>query len=184
MGMKSSHSSKALGTLAVMGTSPTQWQLTPIEWIEEEREILGLIKCPTCLGHKFVRIVEGNVVPPPSSDEGFAYRNEARRDSSKANKPYGNCPTCGVRKGGWGMIPQGKIKGTVRAKVMVGYPRFPPGTQFDSRFCSGNHCHLCNKLIMKSRRVPVHATGNDGTTHGMFVGEDCAQKFLGLFMAW
>ena len=176
------HSAKALATLAIMGTTPAQWQLTPIEWVEEEREVMGYVECPTCRGHKFVRIVDGHVIPPPPPGAGhsadFDYSNAAYRDASKANKPYGNCPTCGKQKGGWGMIPQGKIKGMVRAKVMVGYPRFPPGTRFDSRFAGGLHCNLCNKLVMKSHRVPVHATGDDGVTHGMFVGEDCAQKFL------
>ena len=61
---------------------------------------------------------------------------------------------------------------------MVGYPRFPAGTIFDSRFWGGLHCNLCNKLILKSNRVPVYATGDDGVTHGMFVGEDCARKFI------
>jgi hypothetical protein len=139
------HSAKALATLAIMSTTPSQWQLTPIEWVVEEREVPGLIPCPTCHGHKFVRIEDGRVIPPPpdNSPDSFAYRNAAHRDASKANKPYGNCPTCGKQKGGWGMIPQGKIKGLVRAKVIVGYPRFPAGTRFDSRFHDGLHCHLC-----------------------------------------
>ena len=179
-GATSPHSAKALATLAIMNTTPSQWQLTPIKWVEEEREVPGMVLCPICHGHKFVRIVDGRVIPPPppNSPDSFEYRNAARRDASKANKTYGNCPTCGKQKGGWGMIPQGKIKGMVRAKVQVGYPQFPVGTRFDSRFGDGLHCHLCNKLIMKSHRVPVHATGGDGVTHGMFVGEDCAQKFL------
>lgn len=179
-GATSPHSAKALTTLARMGTSPLQWQLTPIKWIEEEREVPGLVTCPTCHGRKFVRIVDGRVIPPPpaNSRDSFAYSNEARRDALRANRLYGNCPTCGKQKGGWGMIPQGKINGMVRARVMVGYPQFPPGTRFDSQYAAGMHCHLCNKLVMKSHRVPVHATGDDGVTHGMFVGEDCARKFL------
>ena len=182
LGATTPHSAKALATLARMGTTPAQWQLTPIEWVEEEREVPGLVTCPTCHGHKFVRIVDGHVIPPPpiNSQDSFNYRNDARRDAFKANKTYGNCPTCSKQKRSWGMIPQGKIKGMVRAKVMVGYPRFPSGTRFDSRFSDGLHCHLCNKLVMKSHRVPVHATGADGVTHGMFVGEDCARKFLGV----
>jgi hypothetical protein len=181
-GATSPHSAKALATLAMMGTKPSQWQLTPIEWVEEEREVPGLVKCPTCHGRKFVRIEGGRVIPPPPHSAGheanYEYDRAARRDASQANKNYGNCPTCAMPKRGWGMIPQGKIKGMVRAKVQVGYPQFPSGTRFDSRFSDGLHCHLCNKLIMKSHRVPVHATGDDGVTHGMFVGEDCAQKFL------
>lgn len=55
---------------------------------------------------------------------------------------------------------------------------FPAGVRFDSRFGDGMHCALCNKLIMKSGRVPVHATHPIRVTHGMFVGEDCPKKFL------
>lgn len=179
-GTSSPHSAKALATLSIMGTVPSQWRLTPINWVEEEREIPGLVECPTCLGGKFVRIEDGRVISPPptNSSRDFDYRNAARRDSLQAGKRYGNCPTCVVSKRGWGLIPQGKVKGMVRAKVMVGYPKFPTGTRFDSRFFGGMHCNLCNKLILKSNRVPVHATGSDGVTHGMFVGEDCARKFL------
>ncbi len=183
-GATTPHSAKALVTLAQMGTTPEQWHLTPIDWVEEERDVPGLVTCPTCHGHKFVRIEDGRVIPPPPESAGHTayheYSQVAQRDAAKANKHYGNCPTCGKQKGGWGMIPQGKIKGMVRANVMVGYPRFPPGTRFDSRFYGGLHCHLCNKLIMKSHRVPVDATGDDGKKHGMFVGADCAQKFLGV----
>jgi len=174
----SPHSAKALTTLKRMGTSPSQWQLTPIKWVEEEREVPGMVTCPTCHGQKFVRMEGGVVIPPPPTDDRFVYANEAFQEANRARKPYGNCPTCGQFKRGWGVIPQGKIRGMVRAKVMVGYPQFPPGTRFDSQYAAGMHCHLCNKLVMKSHRVPVHATGDDGVTHGMFVGEDCARKFL------
>ncbi len=184
------HSAKALATLNIMETTPSQWKLTPIQWVEEDREVMGLIECPTCRGRKFVRIEDGQVIPPPPPPGSHAYGGDAyhnasqasrdydiaaHRDAFRANKNYGNCPTCAKRKGGWGMIPQGKIPGLVLARVKVGYPKFPPGTQFDSRFHTGNHCGLCNKLVLRSHRVPVHATGRDGVTHGMFVGEDCAQ---------
>jgi hypothetical protein len=174
------HSAKALATLAIMGTRPSQWALTPIDWVEEERDVVGRVRCPTCRGQKFVRIEDGSVVPPPDPDsgEGFAYRNEARREAFRAGKNYGNCPTCARRKAGWGMIPQGEVDGIVRARVMVGYPRFPSGTRFDSRFHGGLRCNLCSKTILRSHRVPVHAVGDDGVAHGMFVGEDCARKFL------
>lgn len=177
-----SHSDKALTTLARMGTTPQQWRLTPIDWVREEREVPGLVRCPTCRGRKFVRIEDGRVVPPPiepaSHAEDFAYGRDARRDAARAGRPHGNCPTCGVAKRGWGVVPQGKIRGTIREEVMVGYPQFPPGTQFDSRFHAGTRCGLCDKVVVKSNRVPVHATGVDGVTHGMLVGRDCASKFL------
>lgn len=184
------HSAKALATLAIMNTVPSQWHLTPIRWVEEEREVMGMVRCPTCHGHKFVRFVDGNVMPPPPEPDSHEshyspkndalrnYESRAKQEARASNQPHGNCPRCVVRKGGWGMLPQGKIKGLVRAKVMVGYPQFPAGTRFDSRFAGGQHCNLCNKSILKSGRVPVHAVGSDGITHGMFVGEDCAKKFL------
>ena len=59
------HSAKAMATLALMGTDPRQWRLTPIEWVEEERSVPGLVTCPTCRGRKFVRIADGQVIPPP-----------------------------------------------------------------------------------------------------------------------
>lgn len=181
-GATTAHSAKALATLVMMKTAPSQWQLTPIEWVEEEREVPGLVTCPTCHGRKFVRIEGGQVISPPPHSAGHAanydYDQAAHRDAYKANRNFGNCPTCGKPKRGWGEIPTGQVKGLVRAKVMVGYPQFPPGTRFDSRFAGGLHCNLCNKLVMKSHRVPVHATGDDNVTHGMFVGEDCARKFL------
>lgn len=176
------HSAKALATLEIMGTEPSQWGLTPIDWVEEERDVPGEVTCPTCRGRKFVRIEDDRVAPAPSSEspESSAYHAAARRDSIRAGRLHGNCPTCARRKRGWGMIPRGKVEGIVRARVMVGYPRFPAGTRFDSRFRGGLHCNLCNKTILKSGRVPVHAVGDDGVVHGMFVGEDCAQKFLGV----
>jgi hypothetical protein len=178
--VKSSHSAKALATIAMMGTTPSQWDLTPIKWVDEERKVPGLVTCPTCHGMKFVRIQDGKVTPPPpiNTHEHFLYRNAARSEAGKTNQRYGNCPTCAAHKRGWGLIPQGKVKGFVTETVKVGYPQFPAGTKFDSRFSGGLHCALCNKLIMKSLRVPVHATGDNGVTHGMFVGEDCGKKFL------
>lgn len=172
----SSHSAKAMGTIKIMGTTPAQWRLTPIRWIEEERDVVGLVTCPTCHGSKFVRFADGLVVQRPRGD--VEYAKEARSESFRSGRLHGNCPTCAKRKGGWGMIPQGKVAGVVRAVVQVGYPDFPPGTVFDSRFHGGTRCNLCNKTVLKSGRVPVHAVGDGGVTHGMWVGEDCARKFL------
>lgn len=178
------HSAKALTTLARMRTAPDQWGITPIDWVEEEREVAGLVPCPTCHGRKFVLLVDGQVVPRPgNTPDSFSYDKDASRESRRSGKFYGNCPTCGVQKRGWGIIPQGKVKGRVTSRVMVGYPRFPPGTVFDSQYAAGMRCHLCNKTILKSNRVPVHAVDDAGVTHGMFVGEDCARKFLGVRLA-
>lgn len=180
-GATTPHSAKALVTLAQMGTTPSQWKITPIKWVDEEREVTGWVECPTCHGRKFVRIdASGSVIPRPPRGTNAAdeYDTAARRDAYQANRNHGNCPRCGKQTRGWGMIPQGSVKGLVRREVKVGYPQFPAGTRFDSRFGSGMNCALCNKLILKSGRVPVHATGADGVKHGMFVGEDCGKKFL------
>jgi hypothetical protein len=181
------HSEKAMATLTEMGTVPSVWQLTTIKWVEEEREIMGEVTCPTCDGDRDVcRDADGKVIPPPAlvscgvgADEAAErrrqYHGEAWEQARKQGRhSYGNCPTCRNRKG----YCTGRVKGLVREMVMVGYPQFPAGTKFDSRFSGGCHCHLCNKQILKSWRVPVHGVGADGRVHGMWVGEDCAKKFL------
>lgn len=78
------------------------------------------------------------------------------------------------RKRGYSL---GTVKGPVQKMVMVGRPKWPQGVKFDSRFHSGCHCGLCNKSINKF--VPVVAVDAAGVAHGMWVGEDCARKFLG-----
>lgn len=173
------HSDKALTTIACMGTTPADWQLTPIKWVMEEREIIGLVRCPTCNGDKWVRKDGDKAIPRPTGAlELSEYLRLARNEAVRAGYGYGNCPKCLYHsRKGWGWMARGEVAGLVKATVPVGYPQFPEGVSFDSRFC-GSNCNLCNKSIMKSGRVPVHATGADGKVHGMFVGEDCALKFL------
>lgn len=77
------------------------------------------------------------------------------------------------RKSGYSL---GTVKGPVQRMVMVGRPKWPTGTVFNSRFHSGCNCGLCNKSINKF--VPVVAVDAAGQAHGMWVGEDCAKKFL------
>lgn len=178
------HSDKALATLAAMRTAPDAWTLTPIDWVEEERMVQGLVTCPTCDGNVWVRLDDaGAVIPPPArrgaalawEEYNRAARNEAQVRNNGHYHPGGNCPRCRVARRGWGVVSTGRVKGLVSAKVMVGYPRFPKGTNFDARFSDGScRCHLCGKPIAKSLRVPVNT--EDG--HGMWVGTDCAQKFL------
>jgi uncharacterized protein with PIN domain len=181
--MVETHSDKALTTMQLMGTTWRAWVLTPIEWVEEEREVLGNVRCPDCRGNKLVKLdTDGKIVPMPDSDrDSYAwqtYMREAREQRGMARR-YDGCPTCCVSRRGY-RVSIGTVKGLVRQRILVGYPQFPAGTVFDSRFArSGSRCQLCNKAILKSGRVPVHATVN-GTTHGMFVGEDCAKKFLGV----
>jgi hypothetical protein len=75
-------------------------------------------------------------------------------------------------------IPRGTVRGLVERMVMVGYPQFPAGAKFDSRFVGRDAycCQLCGKTIEKSGRVPVNTDG--AAPHAMWVGEDCARKFL------
>ncbi len=81
------------------------------------------------------------------------------------------CTRCG---GGWAK----KVTVMVKRMVHVGTPQWPVGTKFDARFNAGCHCHLCNKVVLKTGKVPVVGTGADGVVHGMWVGCDCAKKFL------
>lgn len=176
---KMNHSDKALATLSLLGTAPSDWTLTEIEWREEERMVVGQVKCPECMGWRWVRYDDAGA-PIACADERtrFDYENLARREARAAGFGgyYGNCKRCRGTRGRMLGIPSGKVAGMVKAKVMVGYPKFPKGTRFESRFAGGGHCELCNKAIKASGRVPVNTTGEN--PRGMWVGEDCARKFL------
>jgi hypothetical protein len=183
MARRKTHSDKALETLKLMGTEPGDWSLTEIKWVTEEREIKGLVKCPDCRGEKLVRLDDdGNVIPMPNLRDGYSawqdYMRLARAEHRARNRErYAGCPRCAKRQRGW-MVSQGKVPGLVTEKVKVGYPQWPEGTVFDSRFRCGCACQLCDKTILKSWRVPVNTTAVDGTVHGMWVGSTCAGKFL------
>jgi len=184
---KEKHSDKALTTLAAMGTEPAAWALTPIKWVEEERTVPGWVKCPTCEGSKCVLKDEaGNVLPRPAAspkygEPGWTYPSPRHEYDMKASNAagkecgsgVGNCPTCRNKKWHGHPVCRGEVKGMVTK--MVGYPVWPEGHRFASRFAGcGYNCHLCAKAIMKSGRVPV----NTPTGEAMWVGEDCAMKFL------
>ncbi len=64
-------------------------------------------------------------------------------------------------------------------KVMVGYPQWAKATNFNSRFRHSD-CNLCGKTLKRGDAYPVTGRGDDGIIHGMWVGADCAQKFLGI----
>lgn len=186
------HSDKALATLTQLATTPEQWVLTEIKWVEEERLVPGQVKCPECGGHKWVRYdAEGKPIarPPEAVDRGnyreyYAAQRLQEEYDHLARKEfgggyYGNCKRCKGTRGRWHGIPKGTVSGMVLAKVKVGYPQWPAGTRFDSRFNDGAHrCHLCGKPIEKSGRVPVNTRPGSGVVHGMYVGQDCARKFL------
>lgn len=92
------------------------------------------------------------------------------------------CPTCPPKRK-YPSYGTGEVIRPVRRLVWIGRILWAEGTKFKSRFGYGaarsNHqCALCAKGINKSGRVPVQGFAADGTPLGMFVGEDCARKFL------
>jgi len=188
------HSDKALTTISAMNTTPEQWKHTDILWKIEKRLVDGEVKCPTCLGGKVVLMDEnGEVVKPPKAgDDYYAWlkaKSEYEHSAAAGHRERtgypldsfrGNCPTCKCHNSRARMYGYctGKIPGLVEREVAVGYPQWPEGTRFDSRFGGGCSCALCNKTVVASNLVPVTGTGDDGVAHGMWIGADCAKKFL------
>ena len=78
-----------------------------------------------------------------------------------------------------GTTGEWKKKPVTIGKVM--WPKNDEGdliTKFDSRF--GHHdCMVCGKPHIKSGLVPVMAKDDEEEWHGMWVGQDCAKKFMG-----
>lgn len=185
--MNTTHSDKALKTLATMGTVAGDWYIPEIDWVDEERMVPGLVTCPDCKGNKRVaKDAAGNPLPWPSSsdyrawsDYNDAAREQAKKDTGRAGGwELTNCKRCHGKIGRYGYGSTGKVKALVKAIVRVGYVRWPVGVRFDSRFTTCSGCQLCAKEIRKSWRVPVAAKGADGRVHGMWVGSDCGRKFL------
>lgn len=67
----------------------------------------------------------------------------------------------------------GVVFAMVEKLVMVGRPVWPQGVKFDSRYHASCMCGLCGKTVLKSNLIPVV-----GGQHGMWVGADCAKKFM------
>ena len=205
--MKEDHSDKGISTLTLQGTTPDQWMLVPIKYVKEMREVLTEVCCPACQGYRRVLFdEEGNLIPMPVSGKNPAYaeefdveftpdiqakydeargvykENETKREEyiKKANDLFprfsslGNCPKCLVKRNGY---RTGRSLVMVLREVWVGYPQWPVGVSFRSRFKGGSSCQLCNKRIKKGGLVPV-CTIHDVNPLGMWVGEDCAKKFL------
>lgn len=182
------HSDKALKTLAAMNTVPADWKQADIQWVEEEREILGWVQCPTCEGdHRVVSSEKDSMKPVTLPDEVTKSSRRsfyAKEDYARQNGLFMvKCRTCvdhNSRSRSYGYAT-GKVRGMVKRMVQVGYPIWPAGAQRDSRFnvYESNRycCELCAKSLM-SLQVPCVGTGTDGRVHKMWVGEDCAKKFL------
>jgi hypothetical protein len=75
----------------------------------------------------------------------------------------------------------GKWSKTPMTVGVVQWPKDDAGNnlvRFDSRF--GHHdCMVCGKPHIKSGLVPVMAKDDEKDWHGMWVGQDCAKKFMG-----
>lgn len=199
----SKHSDKALTTLTAMATTPEQWKHCDVLWKLEMREVPGLVRCPDCLGGKVVLKDEaGEIVKPPETDDFPPKYEDSKYDYyawQKADRQYtadvgaqvkaagghwdsyrGNCSRCvnqNRRARMYGYCT-GKVPGMVMKEVGVGYVQWPAGVTFDSRYHGGRSCGLCNKSVYASNLLPVTGTGDDGNVHGMWVGCDCAKKFL------
>jgi hypothetical protein len=182
------HSAKALATIAQMGTKPEQWKLAEIEWVREKCMVPGSITCPDCNGWKMVlRDEAGVLILPlpviPYGEPGCHEREADRADHFRLARSRGvACERCkgrNPRRHDYG-YSTGQISALVEAEMLVGYPVWPEGVIFDSRF-SGNDCQLCAKRIPSGGVVPVHTVG-EGTPHGMWVGADCGAKIFGIEM--
>ena len=78
-----------------------------------------------------------------------------------------------------GTTGEWKKKPVTIGKVM--WPKNNEGdliTKFDSRFVH-HDCMVCGKPHIKSGLVPVIAKDDEEEWHGMWVGQDCAKKFMG-----
>lgn len=187
------HSEKAVTTLTMLGTQPADWRGADIRWTKEMRDVPVTVTCPTCAGSGKVKLDEASkpLVCPvqPSTGWTFAYSELVREYRREAKHP---CPTCRcmTRRGGYThAVSTGEVTKYVPRLVWVGRPVWPDGTQFDSRFRadlsrSGWCCELCAKAITKSGRIPVWGRAGDGTPHGMWVGLDCARKFIPGIDVW
>lgn len=201
---KEQHSDKARETLRLMNSAPERWHIAEIEWKKELRFVPTKVKCPACegKGRAFVRrsnseLVSGIYRASPFIKAFLIARGDRRAEMKYFSYTEGDkrawmeaegiaetaCPTCPARRKFGGQYGTGEVVRPVERLVLVGYIKWTPGTRFNSRFGYGaarsaHQCALCAKGINKSGRVPVQGTAFDGTPLGMFVGEDCARKFL------
>ncbi len=137
-------------------------QIRKISRKGEATSIWFLAKCHTC--------TEGNSAEhkhPCGTDQGVTYT--VLDDDMKMN-----------RRGIGVNIDAGATGKWVDFDIRTGYAMWPEGTRFDSRFAH-HDCMVCGKPHIKSGLVPV--MGKDITDeehwHGMWVGQDCAKKFMG-----
>ena len=135
----SKHSDKGLETLTLMGTKPEQWKLTGFRWVKEMRPVQIEVTCPTCGGDRFVaRDAGGQLIAPPKANAPLIEVQQYKAILKDQNPRMGtwdtgNCPTC-IRKRKPYDYRTGRAYATRMVEVEVGYPIWPEGVRFDSRF--------------------------------------------------
>lgn len=199
------HSPKTAQTIEMMDTKPESWGIAPITWRMEERDMLIRVVCKECHGKGIIysactyngevrsqeavynelkesgKIVTGyenydapNYVPfdkfyrSAEIREAFGVKEIARFSHD------GKCPKCYQGQGRKGPGVVWEFRENV--KCNVGYPAWPAGTTFPSRF-NGCDCEACGKNKIKSGTIPVMARTNDGGHVGMYVGNACVKRF-------
>lgn len=188
---RESHSDKGLKTIELMGTKADQWTLTPIKWKKVKMVHPMKMDCPDCWGKG--RTYVNNATGKWAADATFENINDHKPNGWRSKNTHGECPRCKNLRTGQG---SGQITKMVEQLVMVGIPVWAKNTLFDSRFSQGIYddkrhqseknvhsgCDLCSKSIhgIWSFTVPIQAKGDDGRIHGMWVGQDCAKKVLGI----
>jgi hypothetical protein len=172
------HSEKGLKTLELMGTKPDDWGLVEIKWVQEMRDMPVKKQCPTCYGIGEAHFEQDGSLAINKISSSKNYYDWNDRQKQIMSLPYGKCPTCPTNRRGYGT---GEVVTWKPMKVWIGYPQWEAGTKFDSRFGGvNNHCGLCQKHIKASGFVPVHGKDANGQVHAMYIGQDCARKFLGI----
>lgn len=175
------HSDKGLKTLALLGTTAADWGLVEIKWVEEKRMVPTKERCRTCSGIGQAHFeVDGSLAENKIDSQKDYYKwNDRQREIHRLVR--GKCPTCPSSRGAYHQYGTGEVTVMKLRKVWVGYVQWEPNTLFDSRFV-GHDCQLCSKTLKSvwSGVVPVHGKDSNGQIHGMWVGQDCARKFLGI----
>lgn len=193
------HGRRALETFRQVGTEPTDWFHPAVNWVQEERLMMVPVDCPDCQGEKFVRHgPDGAVVPMPEKahygQPGYYEASKARSDYHAAARAEttsaerlsswssrGNCSRCLGRKHGE-LRSTGVVLGLRMRTIWIGYVVWPDGATIQNRFGlrgtrSDAQCALCGKGIPSGILVPL-AHDRGGINLGMWVGADCAKKFV------
>jgi len=148
-GNQQTHSVKALQTMALLDTKPTSWKGADIQWRKEFRAVRTRVRCHVC-------------------NRGYPDALNQCAACLESITAHGRTTTRSM----------GTVLGVQEREVWVGKVLWPPETKFDSRFQRGSACGLCGRAITKTSRVPVVGKDFAGDVHGMWVGEDCARRFL------